>query len=292
MTRQTAEGVGSCRSLLALARSHGRRGPHHRGRRRRRPPAAAPGRAGRLLLSRARKAEGGLTRRRRARRGSDTSQRLRAGRPTGPRRPRCPTRQPRPAPRARSPTSPGWRRRRSSSDSTPPRLVACVHSRTGRPGARPPRVGQVDRPAPSRSRASDGRDLVARVPRQPGVAHPVHRRVRRQPSASSRGGRLRPLQPDVAGCAGPAAPARPRTGRGRLRERSGGRQGPRPAARSAVTVAPSRTSECPARDLVTECTTTSAPRARGSQQRGGVRAVDDAAGPARGRRARDAASGP
>ena len=163
----------------------------------------------------------------------------------------------------------GWRAGGAAraGDSTPPRLVACTHSRVA---ARPAR-------RPRRRRAHLDR---RRSPPQPGVAAPARtRRVRRRAGARARPRWPGPARPAGAGCAGRAAPARPPTARRSRRAGCGGtaaRSAARPASVSRVTAAPSRTSLWPARYFVTECTTTSAPSSSGRwQQRSGEGVVDD-----------------
>ena len=81
----------------------------------------------------------------------------------------------------------------------------------------------------------------------------------RQPAHQLLGVGLRPLDPQRAGCAARAAPATPRTCPGIAPIRSRRPLSTSYSSSSRVTSAPSSTSLCPARYLVAECTTRSAP---------------------------------
>ncbi len=194
LTRQTAEGVKSCRSIVELAQSAGVDMPItqavvavvHEGVRRRRDGAARavarPQARADLSVGTARRQGSRSSARSRSAQRSSTS-----SMPTDSR-----TRS--------SGTVAGslpCRRRRSSIDSTPPRLVAGTHSRTASTSASaaasPPRTcSGEDRAVAAHLGRREG---VPRVVRQAGVTHPLDGRVGGQPAGELGGGGLRPLHP-------------------------------------------------------------------------------------------------
>ena len=97
-------------------------------------------------------------------------------------------------------------------------------------------------------------------PRETDAADP---RVAAQPLGQDWPPRPANARPAGPGCAARAAPAMPRRARRCRRGWCGGAAAWRADPASDVTRAPSTTSECPERYFVTECRTTSEPRARG-----------------------------
>ena len=106
-------------------------------------------------------------------------------------------------------------------------------------------------------------DLVERVGRQAGVAHPRHPRMRREPLREFERVGLRALHPQRERAQSAQRKERLERARYRARSASAATRAARAVRANAVTSTPISRSEWPARYLVTECMTMSAPSSSG-----------------------------
>ena len=263
VTRQTAEGVKSCDSVLQLAKDHGVDADHRAGRRRARGPHTPAGRRVAAARARARQRSTGPA----LHRAPDQAGRGRVkgarpggmrragsgaapgrGRARGPRRPRC-------RPRAAADPQAPWRARRgvgvgSTCDSTPRGSSSASRDGTPRPRARRPQP----RPPPRSPRWPRNRGSGPARPwgGRPGVGE-----------LARRGGGALDSQVQGPQAAEGEQVSIGRDGAVRSRCCSSRSRSALPTSVGGVTRAPRITSEWPARYFVTECRTRSAPRARG-----------------------------